>query len=49
MFEKCELSVIKVKRVLEFLSEYEFVEVDMEGRRVKLAPSLLRFILKVEP
>lgn len=45
---KCNLSMTEVKSVLRFLLEYEFVEISMDGRKVKIATSLQKFLLKVE-
>lgn len=46
--EKCGLSLPKVKSIMEFLIEYEFVEVNVDGRKVKIASSLREFLLKTE-
>lgn len=38
---------LKVEMVMNFLSEFGFVELDGKGQKVKLAPSLYKFLRKI--
>lgn len=42
--EKCKLSEVKVESTLKFLAEYGFIEINGSGRKVKVCPSLKRFL-----
>ncbi len=44
IFEKCNLSEVKVEIILKFLVEYGFIETDGCGRKVKVSPSLQKFL-----
>jgi len=46
--EKMRLNEFRVELILSFLAEYEFVSTDKEGRRIRLAPSVLRFLKKIK-
>jgi len=47
--ERLRLHEFRVELILSFLAEYEFVSIDKEGRRIRLAPSVLRFLKKIKP
>ena len=38
----------KVEMFINFLSEYDFVELDKKRRKVKLTPSLYKFVQKIK-
>jgi len=38
----------KVEMITNFLSEYDFVELDKKRQKVKLTPSLCKFIRKIK-
>ncbi len=42
IFEKCKLSEVKVKKILKFLEEYDFIEIN--GRKMRVSTSLQRFL-----
>lgn len=42
------LQDLKVEMVMNFLSEYDFVEIDKKRQKVKLTPSLLKFVRKIK-
>ena len=39
---------LKVEMVINFLSEFDFVELDKKGQKVKLTPSLCKFLRKIK-
>jgi len=47
--ERMRLHEFRVELMVSFLAEYEFVSLDKEGRRIRLAPSVLRFLKKIKP
>jgi len=47
--EAMRLNEFRVELIVSFLAEYEFVSTDKEGRRIRLAPSVLRFLKKTKP
>jgi len=44
IIEKCSLPRSKVKMAVSFLWEYDLIQVDENGRKAKLRPSMLNFI-----
>jgi len=42
IFEKCKLSEVEVKRILKFLEEYDFIEIN--GQKIRVSTSLQRFL-----
>ena len=46
--EKCSLDELKVEIIVSFLSEYDFLELDKRGRRVRLRPLMLEFINEIQ-
>lgn len=42
IFEKCKLSEVKFKKILKFLEEYDFIEIN--GRKMRVCTSLQRFL-----
>ena len=47
--EKMRVHEFRVELISSFLAEYEFISFDKEGRRIRLAPSVLRFLTKIKP
>ena len=47
--EKLRMHEFRVELIASFLAEYEFVSLDKEGRRIRLAPSVQRFLKKIKP
>jgi len=47
VIEKCGLSTSEAQSVIEFLKRYEFIEIDIDSQKVRIASSLQRFLLKV--
>jgi len=47
--EKLRLHEFRVELMASFLAEYEFVSLDKEGKRIRLVPSVLRFLKKIKP
>jgi len=47
--EKMRVHEFRVELISSFLAEYEFINFDKEGRRIRLAPSVLRFLTKIKP
>ena len=47
--EKMGLHEFRVELLVNFLAEYEFISLDKEGRRIRLAASVLRFLKRVKP
>ncbi len=48
IIEKCSLPKSKVKRAVSFLWEYDFIQVDENGRKAKLRPLTLNFINEIQ-
>ena len=46
--EKAEIPKIKVKMVLSFLGEYDFIQINEDLKRVKLKPSILEFFNEIQ-
>jgi hypothetical protein len=44
IMEKCSLPESKMKIIFSFLWEYDFVQIDENGRKVKLHPAMLNFM-----
>ena len=44
IFKTCKLPEVKVESILKFLVEYDFIEINGIGRRVKVSPSLQKFL-----
>ena len=42
IFEKCKLSEVKVKKILKFLEQYDFIEIN--GRKMRVSTSLQKFL-----
>jgi len=42
--KKCELSGVKVERIVKFLAEYGFIEINGSGRKLKVGTSLQKFL-----
>jgi len=47
--EKMQLHELRVELIASFLAEYEFINLDKEGRRIRLASSVLRFLKRIKP
>jgi len=48
VIDNSRLHDLKVKMFLDFLSEYDFVELDKKQQKVKLTPSLNKFFKKIK-
>jgi DNA-binding transcriptional regulator GbsR (MarR family) len=46
--ENVSLSKFRVEMVVNFLEEYNFVQLDMKVGRIRLQPSILEFINKIQ-
>ena len=46
--EKCSLPKSEVKMAVSFLLEYDFIQVDENGRKAKLRPLVLKFINEIQ-
>lgn len=46
--EKCPSSKAKVKMAVNFLREYDFIQVNDNGRKAKLRPLMLNFIDEIQ-
>ena len=46
--EEVRLPKRKFEEIIEFFTEYRFVKLDKENRRVKLTPSILAFFAKFQ-
>ena len=46
--EKCSLPKPKMKMAVNFLWEYNFIQVDENGRKAKLRPLMLNFINEIQ-
>jgi len=42
--EKTELPEIKTNEILQFLANYNFIDLDRERKKVKVTPSLMEFL-----
>jgi len=47
--EKMRLHEFRVELITSFLAEYGFINLDKEGNRIRLAPSVLSFLKKIKP
>lgn len=47
--EKIRLNEFKVELIAGFLAEYEFISLDRESRRIRIVPSVLRFLRRIKP
>jgi len=45
--EKIELQDLKVKSLTKFLAQYDFIELDKDGKKAKLGPSIQDFFKKI--
>jgi len=45
--KKIELQDPKVKGLAKFLAQYNFIELDKDGKKAKLAPSIQDFLKKI--
>jgi len=45
--EKTRLHESKLKLVMSFLAEYDFVQLDLAAKRIRLMPQLLNFLKKI--
>ena len=48
IIEKSSLPKSKVKMAVSFLWEYDFIQVDENGRKAKLRPQILNFIDEIQ-
>ena len=48
IIEKCSLPQSKVKMAVSFLREYDFIQVNKNGRKAKLRPLILKFIDEIQ-
>jgi len=48
IIEKCSSPKSKVKMAVSFLWEYNFIQVDENGRKAKLRPLMLNFINEIQ-
>jgi len=46
--ERMRLHEFRVELIVSFLAEYEFVSLDKEDRRIRLTPSVLRFLEEIK-
>jgi len=46
--DNSKLHVLKVEMFMNFLSEYDFVELDKKRQKVKLTPSLYKFFRRIK-
>ena len=46
--EKVEVSIDKLERILSFLSEYDFIQLDLKQKKVKLKPHLFKFLTEIQ-
>ena len=46
--QKVALPHAKLEQVVNFLTEYDFVQLDPNPRKVKLTPQLLKFLTELE-
>ncbi len=44
IFQECKLSRVVFESILKFLADYGFVLTDGSGQRVKVSPSLQKFL-----
>ena len=45
--KKIELHDLKVKSLTKFLAQYNFIKLDKDGKKAKLAPSIQGFLKKI--
>ena len=45
--EKAEISKFKTEMILRFLDEYDFIQINIDHKKVKLKPSMLEFFNKI--
>jgi len=48
IIDNSRLHGLKVEMFIDFLSEYDFVELDKKRRKVKLTSSLYKFVRKIK-
>jgi len=48
IIDNSRLHDLKVEMFIDFLSEYDFVELDKKRRKVKLTSSLYKFVRKIK-
>lgn len=48
IFEKCKLPKVKVENILKFLVDYDFIEINGSRRKVKVSPSLQKFLEEIK-
>ena len=46
--EKAEIPKVKVDRVVSFLGEYDFIQINEDIKRVKLKQSILEFFNEIQ-
>ena len=46
--KKIELQNLKVKSLTKFLAQYDFIELDKDGKKAKLGPSIQDFLKKIQ-
>ena len=46
--EKIAVSQVKVEIAVSFLGEYNFVQLNKKGKRVRLQPAIIKFIDKIQ-
>jgi len=47
IIKKIELQDLKVKSLTKFLAQYNFIELDKDGKKAKLGPSIQDFLKKI--
>jgi len=48
VIKKSKLPEPTIKKIIKFLAEYDFINLDSYHRKVKVAPSLLEFLKKTQ-
>jgi len=48
IIDNSRLHDLKVEMFMDFLAEYDFVELDKKLRKVKLTPTLYKFVRKIK-
>ncbi|KON31640.1 hypothetical protein AC477_04045 [miscellaneous Crenarchaeota group-1 archaeon SG8-32-1] len=46
--EKVEVSIDKLEHILSFLSEYDFIQLGLNQKKVKLKPHLFKFLTEIQ-
>ncbi len=46
--KKCSSNELRVEMIVNFLSKYDFMELDKKGRKARLRPLMLEFIDEIQ-